>query len=152
MSVAGSGEDNMESIVEYREMVSKKNDSMGKRIIWRPYLIFTAQISGESVEPEALNKKALDIVQRVRDKLTGKDFNTEVCIELSQWSLTFSQFCAIFRIVWEFVSRWNCWSAKPLVMRTCASVTLDGVHSGRDNNLPVLAYFYIGAPSLSYLS
>ena len=33
---------------------------------------------GESVEPEALNKKALDIVQRVRDKLTGKDFNTEV--------------------------------------------------------------------------
>ena len=35
-------------------------------------------IVGESVEPEALNKKALDIVQRVRDKLTGKDFNTEV--------------------------------------------------------------------------
>ena len=30
------------------------------------------------MEPEALNKKALDIVQRVRDKLTGKDFNTEV--------------------------------------------------------------------------
>ena len=84
MSVAGSGEDNMESIVEYREMVSKKNDSMGKRIMRRPYLIFTSQISGESVEPEALNKKALDIVQRVRDKLTGKDFNTEVCIELSQ--------------------------------------------------------------------
>ena len=34
--------------------------------------------SGESVEPEALNKKALDIVQRVRDKLTGKDFSKEV--------------------------------------------------------------------------
>ena len=33
---------------------------------------------GESVEPEALNKKALDIVQRVRDKLTGRDFNKEV--------------------------------------------------------------------------
>ena len=33
---------------------------------------------GESVEPEVLNKLALDIVQRVRDKLTGKDFNTEV--------------------------------------------------------------------------
>jgi len=62
MSVAGSGENNMESIVEYREhMVSKKNDCMG-----------------ESVEPEVLNKLALDIVQRVRDKLTGKDFNTEV--------------------------------------------------------------------------
>ena len=30
MSVAGSGENNMESIVEYREMVSKKNDSMGE--------------------------------------------------------------------------------------------------------------------------
>ena len=36
------------------------------------------KFSGESVEPEALNKKALDIVQRVRDKLTGKDFNKEV--------------------------------------------------------------------------
>jgi hypothetical protein len=34
--------------------------------------------SGDSVEPEALNKKALDIVHRVRDKLTGRDFNKEV--------------------------------------------------------------------------
>merc|ERR1719410_2736261 len=67
MSVAGSGENNMESIVEYREMVSKKNDSIG-----------------ESVEPEALNKKALDIVQRVRDKLTGKDFNTEESLEVCE--------------------------------------------------------------------
>ena len=33
------------------------------------------------MEPEALNKKALDIVQRVRDKLTGKDFNTEVSVQ-----------------------------------------------------------------------
>lgn len=31
MSVAGSGENNMESIVEYREMVSKKNDSIGRK-------------------------------------------------------------------------------------------------------------------------
>ena len=62
MSVAGSTDNNMESLVEYhKEILSKKNDTMG-----------------ESVEPEALNKKALDIVQRVRDKLTGKDFNTEV--------------------------------------------------------------------------
>ena len=38
----------------------------------------TKVAAGDSVEPEALNKKALDIVQRVRDKLTGKDFNTEV--------------------------------------------------------------------------
>jgi len=68
MSVAaGSGENNMESLVEYREIVSKKNDSMG-----------------ESVEPEALNKKALDIVQRVRDKLTGKDFNTEESLEVCE--------------------------------------------------------------------
>ena len=34
------------------------------------------------MEPEALNKKALDIVQRVRDKLTGRDFNKEVCREI----------------------------------------------------------------------
>merc|ERR1712098_803836 len=68
MSVAaGSGENNMESLVEYREIVSKKNDSMV-----------------ESVEPEALNKKALDIVQRVRDKLTGKDFNTEDSLEVCE--------------------------------------------------------------------
>merc|ERR1712025_376996 len=68
MSVAGSTDNNMESLVEYhKEMVSKKNDSMG-----------------ESVEPEALNKKALDIVQRVRDKLTGKDFNTEESLEVCQ--------------------------------------------------------------------
>merc|ERR1719192_2600715 len=66
MSVAGSTDNNMESLVEYhKEMVSKKNDSMA-----------------ESVEPEALNKKALDIVQRVRDKLTGKDFNTEESLEV----------------------------------------------------------------------
>jgi len=67
-SVAGSGENNIGSLVDYsREMASKKNDSMG-----------------ESVEPEALNKKALDIVQRVRDKLTGKDFNTEESLEVSE--------------------------------------------------------------------
>jgi hypothetical protein len=35
-------------------------------------------VTGDSVEPEALNKKALDIVHRVRDKLTGRDFNKEV--------------------------------------------------------------------------
>jgi hypothetical protein len=37
---------------------------------------------GDSVEPEALNKKALDIVHRVRDKLTGRDFNKEVSAQL----------------------------------------------------------------------
>ena len=40
--------------------------------------------AGESVEPEALNKKALDIVQRVRDKLTGRDFNKEVGAEAAE--------------------------------------------------------------------
>ena len=33
---------------------------------------------GGSVEQGALNKKALDIVQRVRDKLTGRDFDKKV--------------------------------------------------------------------------
>jgi len=72
MSVVGSGENNMESLVDQEgrhigrdHMVSKKND-------------------GESVEPEALNKLALDIVQRVRDKLTGKDFNTEESLEVCE--------------------------------------------------------------------
>eukprot|EP00092_Neocalanus_flemingeri_P019853 GFUD01021504.1.p1 GENE.GFUD01021504.1~~GFUD01021504.1.p1 ORF type:complete len:2235 (+),score=707.01 GFUD01021504.1:192-6707(+) len=68
MSGAGSSDSNMESLVEYhKEIVSKKNDSMG-----------------ESVEPEALNKKALDIVQRVRDKLTGRDFNKEESLEVAE--------------------------------------------------------------------
>ena len=35
-------------------------------------------------QPEALNKKALDIVQRVRDKLTGKDFDPNACLEVSE--------------------------------------------------------------------
>lgn len=34
-------------------------------------------------QPEALNKKALDIVQRVRDKLTGKDFDPNECLEVA---------------------------------------------------------------------
>jgi hypothetical protein len=40
------------------------------------------RFTGDSVEPEALNKKALDIVHRVRDKLTGRDFNKEVSSQL----------------------------------------------------------------------
>ena len=34
-------------------------------------------------QPEALNKKALDIVQRVRDKLTGRDFDPNDCLAVS---------------------------------------------------------------------
>merc|ERR1719266_684426 len=34
-------------------------------------------------QPEALNKKALDIVQRVRDKLTGKDFDPNECLDVA---------------------------------------------------------------------
>ena len=33
-------------------------------------------------QPEALNKKALEIVQRVRDKLTGRDFNPRECLRV----------------------------------------------------------------------
>ena len=33
-------------------------------------------------QPEALNKKALDIVQRVKDKLTGRDFEQEVMLDV----------------------------------------------------------------------
>ena len=35
-------------------------------------------------QPEALNKKALDIVQRVRDKLTGRDFNPKECLSVTE--------------------------------------------------------------------
>merc|ERR1719427_2493153 len=68
ISVTGSTESNIESLVEYKEMVSKKNESIG----------------GSVVEPEALNKKALDIVQRVRDKLTGRDFSKEESLEVGE--------------------------------------------------------------------
>ena len=66
-------------------------------------------LAGESVEPEALNKKALDIVQRVRDKLTGKDFNTEVSDcgtfqQIRHVDLTLPS-C---RRVWKCASRWSC--------------------------------------------
>ena len=37
------------------------------------------------MEPEALNKKALDIVHRVRDKLTGRDFQKEVTALSCVW-------------------------------------------------------------------
>jgi len=67
----GSSEGNMESLVDYhKEVASRKSEGTGA--------------SGESVEPEALNKKALDIVQRVRDKLTGKDFNKEESLKAKE--------------------------------------------------------------------
>jgi FKBP12-rapamycin complex-associated protein len=34
-------------------------------------------IAGDGSQPEALNKKALVIVKRVREKLTGRDFLNE---------------------------------------------------------------------------
>ena len=76
--MTGSTESNIESLVEYhKEMVSKKNESIGKigRSLYFCRYLFPG---GSVVEPEALNKKALDIVQRVRDKLTGRDFSKEV--------------------------------------------------------------------------
>ena len=75
----------------FKEVASRKSEGTGA--------------SGESVEPEALNKKALDIVQRVRicahvgqdnyfftqvrDKLTGKDFNKEESLKAKEqvWCL-----------------------------------------------------------------
>lgn len=35
-------------------------------------------------KPEALNRKALQIVNRVRDKLTGRDFNKDEAIEVEK--------------------------------------------------------------------
>jgi len=32
--------------------------------------------------PEALNKKALDVIHRVRDKLTGRDFDPKECLDV----------------------------------------------------------------------
>jgi len=34
--------------------------------------------------PEALNKKALDIIHRVRDKLTGRDFDPKECLDVKR--------------------------------------------------------------------
>ena len=34
--------------------------------------------------PEALNKKALEIIQRVRDKLTGRDFDPKELLGVAQ--------------------------------------------------------------------
>ncbi len=42
--------------------------------------INTGSMAGQ--QPEALNKKALEIVQRVRDKLTGRDFNPRECLRV----------------------------------------------------------------------
>ena len=35
-------------------------------------------------EPEALNKKALDIIHRVRDKLTGRDFSHDDVLDVPE--------------------------------------------------------------------
>merc|ERR1719322_528975 len=35
-------------------------------------------------QPEALNRKALDIIQRVRDKLTGRDFSREETLDIAE--------------------------------------------------------------------
>ena len=38
--------------------------------------------TGDGTKPEELNKKALQIIQRVRDKLTGNDFPHEKGIDV----------------------------------------------------------------------
>ena len=58
------------------------------------------RFSGDSVEPEALNKKALDIVHRVRDKLTGRDFNKEVSSRLQTPVLVSHSSIVCFKIIY----------------------------------------------------
>ena len=43
----------------------------------------TSTLQQQQQQPEALNKKALDIVQRVRDKLTGRDFDANECLAVA---------------------------------------------------------------------
>lgn len=39
---------------------------------------------GDNNQPEALNKKALAIINRVRDKLTGRDFSHDETLNVQQ--------------------------------------------------------------------
>lgn len=39
---------------------------------------------GDNNQPEALNKKALAIITRVRDKLTGRDFSHEESLSVQR--------------------------------------------------------------------
>lgn len=41
------------------------------------YPLLLQYFAGDNNQPEALNKKALAIITRVRDKLTGRDFSHE---------------------------------------------------------------------------
>ena len=38
----------------------------------------------QKAQPEALNKKALSVINRVRDKLTGRDFNPDEKLAVPQ--------------------------------------------------------------------
>lgn len=46
--------------------------------------VVIGQESGENGQPEALNKKALIIVKRVREKLTGRDFSSDETLEVAK--------------------------------------------------------------------
>jgi FKBP12-rapamycin complex-associated protein len=49
-------------------------------------------IAGDGSQPEALNKKALVIIKRVREKLTGRDFlNEEILTVQKQVDLLIQQ-------------------------------------------------------------
>ena len=43
-----------------------------------------AAAAAAAYPPEALNKKALDIIQRVRDKLTGRDFDPKELLDVAK--------------------------------------------------------------------
>lgn len=45
---------------------------------------FAFNVAADNNQPEALNKKALTIITRVRDKLTGRDFSHEETLSVRQ--------------------------------------------------------------------
>lgn len=76
------------------------------------------QFQGESVDrniyPEILNKKAISVINRIKDKLTGRDFQNEHVITVtSQVELLINQATSIENLAqsyigWFFVSNFRC--------------------------------------------
>ena len=63
------------------EHVAPRDNKSSDQDMASATLVGSGNSNGSSAQqqPEALNKKALDIVQRVRDKLTGRDFDPNEC-------------------------------------------------------------------------
>merc|ERR1719411_1146446 len=64
------------------EHVAPRDNKSSDQDMASATLVGSGNSNGSSAQqqPEALNKKALDIVQRVRDKLTGRDFDPNECL------------------------------------------------------------------------